>query len=58
MKTQEQMLNELLDSESHLITKHERQWLDVCDLKDRPMDRIDMEKLIEIYDRVFLYGAE
>jgi len=56
--TQGAMLNKLLDSESHLLTHAEKQLLNIWDLKDRPLDKRDLEKLVDMYDRVFVYGVE
>lgn len=58
MKSQEQMLNELLDSGTHLITMHERKQLEIWDLRDRPLEKHDLRELIELYDRVYSYGIE
>lgn len=52
------MLNELLDSDSHVLSIHERKLLEIWDLRDRPLDQRDMRVLVEMYDKVFVYGCE
>ena len=52
------MLQNLLNSDSYLLTNEERHLLQIWDLKDRRLDKKDLEKLIEMYDRVYVYGVE